>query len=95
MQLSLGTAVVQLCSVTQPQPSEDTPCPHAPLHGFTFPGMYWMLCGASSPGTGREHCQERDYGVGTGIPSFVPARSAADGGCALCCWEGGGWHAAN
>lgn len=60
MQLSLGMAVVQLCNVTQPQPPEDAPRPPAALHGFTFPGMCWMLCGAPGPETGRESCQERD-----------------------------------
>ena len=34
-------------------------------------------------------------GVGTSIPGFVPASLAVDGSCALCCWEGGGWHEAN
>lgn len=56
MQLSLGMAVVRLCSVMQPQPSEDTPCPCAALNGFTFPGMCWMLCRAPGPETGKEGC---------------------------------------
>lgn len=88
MQVSLGMAIVQLCSVTQPQPSENTPCSHAALHAFTFPGMCWMLCGA--PGADWERgLLGQGLGGGNRRSQLCPSKLSC--GWRLCTVLLGGW----